>query len=113
MATASWMYRNYFLTEDFAAWHSLAAAGDWALSIQLAAKGKIGYLPETMGVYRKHSAGLSLVHSGSNAWFLKNRKEMFGNVNEWLDKKYNYTIIKTMARYDEQLKELEKIGSSI
>jgi len=113
MATASWMYRNYFLTEDFAAWHSLAAAGDWALSIQLAAKGKIGYLPETMGVYRKHSAGLSLVHSGSNAWFLKNRKEMFENVNEWLDKKYDTTIIKTIARYEEQLKKLEIIGSSI
>jgi glycosyltransferase involved in cell wall biosynthesis len=113
MATASWMYRNYFLTEDFASWHALAAAGDWALSIQLAAKGKIGYLPETMGVYRKHSAGLSLVHSGSNAWFLKNRKEMFENVNEWLDKKYNNTIIETVARYEEQLEKLEKIGSSI
>ncbi|GLU51116.1 glycosyltransferase family 2 protein [Dyadobacter frigoris] len=113
MATASWMYRNYFLTEDFAPWHALAAAGDWALSIQLAAKGKIGYLPETMGVYRKHSAGLSNVHSNVNVWFLKNRKEMFENVNLWLDKKYDVTIIKTVANYGEQLRKLEKIGSSI
>jgi len=111
MATGSWLYRNYFLTEDFAAWHASAAAGDWALSIQLAAKGKIGYLPETMGVYRKHSAGLSNVHSSSNVWFLRNRKEMFENVNLWLNKKYDNTILETVARYTEQLEKLEKIGS--
>jgi glycosyltransferase involved in cell wall biosynthesis len=113
MATASWLYRNYFLTESFADWHANAAAGDWALSIQLAAKGKIGYLPEVMGVYRKHSAGLSNVHSHSNTWFLRNRKEMFENVNVWLDKKYDKTIIRTVARYEEQLEKLEKIGSSL
>lgn len=111
MATASWLYRNYFLTENFAAWHATAAAGDWALSIQLAAKGKIAYLPEVMGVYRKHSAGLSNVHSHSNKWFLRNRKEMFENVNIWLDKKYDNTIIQTVAWYEEQLEKLEKIGS--
>jgi glycosyltransferase involved in cell wall biosynthesis len=113
MATASWLYRNYFLTESFADWHANAAAGDWALSIQLAAKGKIGYLPEVMGVYRKHSAGLSNVHSHNNTWFLRNRKEMFENVNVWLDKKYDKTIIRTVARYEEQLEKLEKIGSSL
>jgi len=111
MATASWLYRNYFLTENFAEWHATAAAGDWALSIQLAAKGKIAYLPEVMGVYRKHSAGLSNVHSHSNKWFLRNRKEMFENVNVWLDKKYDNTIIQTVAWYEEQLEKLEKIGS--
>ncbi|SEJ09585.1 Glycosyl transferase family 2 [Dyadobacter koreensis] len=111
MATASWLYRNYFLTESFAEWHATAAAGDWALSIQLAAKGKIAYLPEVMGVYRKHSAGLSNVHSHSNKWFLRNRKEMFENVNVWLDKKYDNTILQTIARYEEQLEKLEKIGS--
>lgn len=113
MATASWLYRNYFLTENFADWHANAAAGDWALSIQLAAKGKIGYLSDVMGVYRKHSAGLSNVHSHSNTWFLRNRKEMFENVNVWLDKKYDKTIIRTVARYEEQLEKLEKIGSSL
>jgi glycosyltransferase involved in cell wall biosynthesis len=113
MATGSWLYRNYFLTENFADWHANAAAGDWALSIQLAAKGKIGYLPEVMGVYRKHSAGLSHVHSNNNTWFLRNRKEMFENVNLWLNKKYDQTIIRTVARYEEQLEKLEKIGSSL
>jgi len=112
MATASWVYRNHFLTEDFAEWHAKAAAGDWAIMFQLAAKGKIGYLNEVMGVYRKHSAGLSNVHAHTNLKFLQNRKEMFDNVGKWLDGRYDATVRKTLQRYDELLASLEKIGSS-
>jgi glycosyltransferase involved in cell wall biosynthesis len=112
MATASWLYRNYFLENDFAPWHARAAAGDWAVIIQLAAHGKIGYLPETMGVYRKHSAGLSNVHAQTNTRFWINRKEMFENVNQWLGYRYNKTIEKTVSRYAEQISGIEKIGSS-
>jgi glycosyltransferase involved in cell wall biosynthesis len=112
MATASWVYRNHFLTHDFADWHTKAAAGDWAVMIQLAAQGKIGYLPETMGVYRKHSAGLSNVHSQTNRNFLLNRKEMFENVDQWLGYRYHRTIEKTLKKYEGQLSDLEKIGSS-
>jgi glycosyltransferase involved in cell wall biosynthesis len=110
MATASWVYRNYFLTEEFADWHAKAASGDWALLIQLAAHGKIGYLPETMSVYRKHSAGLSNIHSHTNAWFLKNRMEMFKNVNEWLDNHYESTIAQTVSWYEDQLSNIKKLG---
>lgn len=110
MATASWVYRNYFLNEDFANWHAKAASGDWALLIQLAAHGKIGYLPETMGIYRKHSAGLSHVHAHTNQWFLNNRMEMFKNVNEWLDNDYDSTIERTISWYRDQLSKME-IGS--
>jgi glycosyltransferase involved in cell wall biosynthesis len=112
MATASWVYRNHFLTNDFAEWHAKAAAGDWAVMIQLAAQGRIGYLPETMGVYRKHSAGLSNVHSQTNRNFLLNRKEMFENVDQWLDYRYHEAIEKTLIKYEGQLSALEKIGSS-
>jgi glycosyltransferase involved in cell wall biosynthesis len=112
MATASWMYRNYFLENDFADWHAKAAAGDWAIMIQLAAQGKIGYLPETMGVYRKHSAGLSNVHSHTNRNFLLNRKEMFMDIDRWLNHRYQTIIKKTLDRYEQQLAALEKIGSS-
>ena len=112
MATASWVYRNHFLTEDFAEWHSSAAAGDWAIMFQLAAKGKIGYLPDVMGVYRKHSAGLSNVHAHTNLKFLQNRKQMFVNVGSWLNGRYDATVAKTLHRYDELLTSLEKIGSS-
>lgn len=112
MATASWVYRNPFLTEDFAEWHAKAAAGDWAIMFQLAARGKIGYLNETMGVYRKHSAGLSNVHARTNFTFLQNRREMFENVGKWLGGKYDATVAKTLLHYDELLSDFEKIGSS-
>ena len=112
MATASWLYRNYFLSHDFADWHAKAAAGDWAVIIQLAAHGKIGYLPETMGIYRKHSAGLSNIHAQTNAGFWANRRQMFENVDHWLDFKYHETIQKTVSKYTETLSAIEKIGSS-
>lgn len=106
IGTASLMYRNLFLTEDFAAWHHQAAAGDWALVIQLAAKGQIGYLDEVMGVYRKHRGGLSNVHATTNADFLKNRRQMFENVNQWLGFKYDLTIRSTLQKYDQLLREI-------
>jgi len=112
MATASWLYRNHFLNNDFADWHAKAAAGDWAVVIQLAAHGKIGYLPETMGIYRKHSAGLSNVHAQTNIRFWKNRKEMFENVNKWLAFRYDKTIQETVSKYSAYLSHAEKIGGS-
>ncbi|WP_247232437.1 glycosyltransferase [Telluribacter sp. SYSU D00476] len=108
VATASLLYRNYFQTDDFADWHHQAAAGDWALVIQLAARGKIGYLPEVMGVYRKHRGGLSNVQAPTNPYFLKNRKQMFLNVNNWLGGRYHQTVATTVQRYEQQLKALEQ-----
>jgi glycosyltransferase involved in cell wall biosynthesis len=110
MATASWLYRNYFLENDFADWHAKAAAGDWAVVLQLAAHGKIRYIPEVMGVYRKHSAGLSNVHANTNSKFWQNRKEMFERVNVWLDYRYNEVVQKTIVKYEERLLELDRIG---
>jgi glycosyltransferase involved in cell wall biosynthesis len=108
MATASLLYRNYFLTDDFAPWHAQAAAGDWALVIQLAARGKIGYLPEIMGVYRKHRGGLSNVQAPTNAWFVRNRQEMFENVNAWLNYQYDAVVQKTLEKYDAQLQHIAR-----
>lgn len=106
VGTASLMYRNVFLTDDFAEWHHHAAAGDWALVIQLAARGGIGYLNDTMGIYRKHRGGLSNVHAITNATFLQNRRRMFVDVNQWLGKKYDDTVQKTLKRYDEWLQNM-------
>ncbi|MBU1823058.1 MAG: glycosyltransferase [Bacteroidetes bacterium] len=108
MATASVMYRNYFLTEDFADWHAQAAAGDWALVIQLASRGKIGYLNEVMGVYRKHRGGLSNVQAPTNAWFVRNRREMFENVNAWLGYRHDAVVQQTLKKYTEQLRIIER-----
>ncbi len=107
IATAATFYRNFFREKNFADWHSRAAAGDWALVIQLAATGKIHYLPETMGVYRKHRGGLSNVQSSTNLYFLKNRQQMFADVNKWLDFRYDSTIQETLKSYDKQIQALE------
>lgn len=103
MATASILYRNIFLTQEFADWHAKAAAGDWALVLQLAARGTMGYLPDVMGVYRKHSAGLSNVHAATNRWFVQNRKEMFENVNAWLDFAHDDVVKQTVIKYTARL----------
>lgn len=108
MATASIFYRNYFRDHGFVEWHSRAAAGDWALVIQLAAHGDIHYLPEAMGVYRKHREGLSNLQSATNVGFLKNRRQMFADVNEWLDFRYDATTAETIKRYDEQIETYER-----
>ncbi len=102
-ATASILYRNYFKTESFADWHERAAAGDWALVIQLAAHGPIGYLPDTMGVYRKHRGGLSNIQSGQNRFFLANRRAMFADVDKWLGYQHHDVIQQTIQRYTDLL----------
>lgn len=107
IATASTFYRNIFRERDFVEWHSRAAAGDWALVIQLAATGKIHYIPESMGVYRKHRGGLSNVHANTNLGFLKNRRRMFEDVNKWLNFRYDATIRQTLSSYDRQIAGLE------
>ncbi|GAB2800188.1 hypothetical protein GCM10027275_52770 [Rhabdobacter roseus] len=111
MATASLVYRNFFRTDDFADWHHQAAAGDWALVIQLAARGPIKYLPDVMGVYRKHRGGLSNVHAPTNGYFLQNRKEMFENVNRWLDHRYESTVAQTLRQYEEKIWALKNAAS--
>lgn len=103
IATASTLYRNSFPKEGFADWHHRAASGDWALVIQLAAKGKIRYINSVMGIYRKHRGGMSNVHSSDNRFFLTNRKEMFEAVNAWLNYQYSAVLQPTIARYEEQL----------
>ena len=102
-ATASWLYRNIFRDKPFADWHAEAASGDWALMIQLAATGQIAYLPDVMGVYRKHSAGLSNVHSSQNRYFLENRRAMFLAVGAWLNGQYDTVIRQTVLAYDQQI----------
>lgn len=107
MATASWLYRNHFLDNDFADWHHKAASGDWAVIIQIAKHGKIKYLPEAMGVYRKHRGGLSNVHASTNLFYLTNRMEMFKNIGLWLDNQYDEIIQKTVATYQKQIDQLK------
>ena len=106
IGTASTFYRNIFREQNFAHWHAKAASGDWALVLQLAATGGIHYLPQTMGVYRKHQGGLSNVHASDNVFFLKNRQQMFEDVNVWTDFRFDGIIKKTIEKYQNSIAEL-------
>jgi glycosyltransferase involved in cell wall biosynthesis len=56
MHTCSVVFRAR-LFDDFPAWIFKCPMGDWPLHVLNAQHGKIGYLDEVMGVYRKHSGG--------------------------------------------------------
>jgi glycosyltransferase involved in cell wall biosynthesis len=57
MHTCSVVFRAR-LFDDFPAWIFKCAMGDWPLHVLNAQHGRIGYLDEVMGVYRKHSGGV-------------------------------------------------------
>lgn len=56
MHTCSVMYRSR-LFDDFPSWYFKCPLGDWPLHVLNAQHGRIGYLDEVMGVYRKHAQG--------------------------------------------------------
>jgi len=56
MHTCSVMYRSR-LFDDFPSWFFKCPLGDWPLHVLNAQHGRIGYLDEVMGVYRKHAQG--------------------------------------------------------
>jgi glycosyltransferase involved in cell wall biosynthesis len=57
LATCSTVFRNK-LFEDFPDWFYSMPMGDWALHILNAQHGNIGYIDESMAVYRIHGKGL-------------------------------------------------------
>lgn len=54
--TTSLLYRNNI--SPFPEWFYNLAAGDWAIILLNAEKGKIYYMPETMATYRLHEGGV-------------------------------------------------------
>jgi glycosyltransferase involved in cell wall biosynthesis len=56
VATGSVMFRRK-LIRRFPGWFRGALFGDWPLHMLNARRGRIGYLPEVMGVYRIHGGG--------------------------------------------------------
>ena len=66
LTTASVMYRWKYYGEEFRkVYPDGILPGDWFIHLLHARDGKIGYLPEPMSVYRKHSGGM-LSGSGSD-----------------------------------------------
>lgn len=97
MATSSTMYRNSI--REYPAWFRESSSGDIPRLILKAKLGKIGYLPDVMSVYRKNRAGASFHDNYQNEVFLRNRIQMYSNINRELDYRYDRMLRRNMARY--------------
>ena len=94
MATNSMLFLNKYIL-DLPKWVIDAPAGDFALTLLLASKGKIGYINETMSAYR-------LLAIGSWSTRIKNRAiatkhynsllKMLTEFNVWSGFRYNFLV---------------------
>ncbi|GAB3687475.1 glycosyltransferase [Spirosoma flavus] len=97
MATSSTMYRNTI--KEYPAWFSESVSGDIPRLILKAKMGKIGYIPDVMSVYRKNKNGTSFTDNEADAVYLKNRIDMYDNINRELEYRYDRVMKKNIARY--------------
>ena len=97
MATSAVMFRNCI--DHYPDWFIKSISGDIPRYIMLVKKGKIGYIPDIMSVYRKHWQGSSFSDKYDNSVFLQNRIDMYRGIDNELGKKYHQTLNKNIARY--------------
>lgn len=102
LGTASTVFRNVFM-QGMPDWWWKTASGDLGIFIEVAKYGKIKYFPEAMGCYRKHSGGMTNIHTPQNQFFLRNRMEMFQNLDKYFEMKYHKILVKTIEKYRKQL----------
>jgi glycosyltransferase involved in cell wall biosynthesis len=91
MMTCSMVFRNE--VKVFPSWFTKAFNTDYALQMLIMGNGgKIGYLPDTMAVYRKHSEGESARTWGADPyyWLLF----LFKNIDATFNNKYHTQIQK-------------------
>ncbi len=103
--TASVMYRNG-LIKNFPQWFHELSMGDWVIHILNAQYGNIWYINEVMSAYRLHSQGVWT--SKSDEQRLPAIIQMFSNIKEYLDIKYQATIDKSINYYSNGLNYLLK-----
>jgi len=111
MATSSVMFRNGLLKE-YPDWFYQSKSGDIPRYILLAKKGKIGYLPDVMSVYRKNRDGVSQTDYVWDAEFLYNRIGMYQGINQELNYRFNRVLRKNIARYYKMMLEAKQYRSS-
>lgn len=104
LGTASTVFRNVF-KQGMPDWWWKSASGDLAIFIEVAKYGKIKYFSESLGCYRKHSGGMTNIHTPQNQFFLRNRMEMFENLDKYFELKYYEILKKTIEKYQKELIE--------
>lgn len=97
MATSAVMFKNGLMY--YPDWFLRSSSGDIPRYVILAKQGPIGYLPETMSVYRKNRGGASFKDHYRDARFLYNRIQMYEGINQELGGKYAKTLKRNIARY--------------
>ena len=102
LGTASTIFRNVF-KQGMPDWWWKTASGDLGIFIEVAKQGKIKYLPESMGKYRKHSGGMTNIHTPQNRFFLRNRMEMFENLDKYFEFKHHDILENTIDKYQKLL----------
>jgi glycosyltransferase involved in cell wall biosynthesis len=99
--TLTVMLRNRVVT-DFPDGFLDLNYGDWPFLLLNAQYGKIGYIRETMAVYRIHAGGAASAAYTNKEKYLKN---LYGIIqvhelmNRHLDYKYNHIIVKKISDY--------------
>ena len=97
MATSSTMYRNNI--KEYPTWFRESSSGDIPRLILKAKLGKIGYISDVMSVYRKNRAGASFHDNERDETFLRNRIQMYRDINRELDYRYDSILRRNIARY--------------
>lgn len=97
MATSSTMYRNNI--REYPTWFRESSSGDIPRLILKAKLGRIGYLPDVMSVYRKNRAGASYHDNERDRAFLRNRIQMYRDINRELNYRYDKRLRRNIARY--------------
>lgn len=97
MATSSTLYRNNI--SEYPTWFRESSSGDIPRLILKAKLGKIGYIPDMMSVYRKNRGGASFADNYYDESFLRNRIQMYRDINRELDYKYDRVLRRNIARY--------------
>lgn len=97
MASSSLLFRKD--SEEYPAWFKQSISGDIPRLILKAKAGPIGYLPDVMSVYRKNQGSASYTDDYYDEGFLRNRINMYSDINQELDYKYNQLLTKNIARY--------------
>lgn len=111
MATSSIMFRKNAIPE-YPAWFYKSQSGDIPRNVLLAKAGPIGYVDETMSVYRKNRAGASYADNEKDKAFLTNRILLYSNINRELDYKYDKLLRKNIARYYKLMLEANQYRDS-
>jgi glycosyltransferase involved in cell wall biosynthesis len=94
ISTCSVMYRNNLITE-FPEWIQDIPAADWPLNILIARYGDIGYIDETMAVYRVHPQGVWSPQLKDQK--IRNKIKMLETIRHDVNPIYNDKINRSLA----------------